>query len=49
MTISLGGVDNQTLAAAGIEGNLDVQFAFGISHPIPVRGFHSVDFSGASC
>ncbi|TFK43816.1 peptidase S8/S53 domain-containing protein [Crucibulum laeve] len=30
-----GGLNNQTLAEAGAEANLDVQFAFGISHPIP--------------
>lgn len=31
-----GGSNNQSLAAAGAEANLDVQFAFGISHPVPV-------------
>ncbi|KAL9713097.1 hypothetical protein Ac2012v2_004338 [Leucoagaricus gongylophorus] len=30
-----GGSNNQSLAAAGAEANLDVQFAFGISHPVP--------------
>ncbi|KAG6806792.1 hypothetical protein H0H93_002444, partial [Arthromyces matolae] len=30
-----GGLNNQTLSAAGDEANLDVQFAFGLSHPIP--------------
>ncbi|CAA7260134.1 unnamed protein product [Cyclocybe aegerita] len=30
-----GGLNNQTLSEAGIEANLDVQFAFGLSHPIP--------------
>ncbi|KAF9450673.1 subtilisin-like protein [Macrolepiota fuliginosa MF-IS2] len=30
-----GGINNQSLAAAGDEANLDVQFAFGISHPVP--------------
>jgi tripeptidyl-peptidase-1 len=29
-----GGLNNQTLDEAGDEANLDVQFAFGISHPI---------------
>ncbi|KAJ3572260.1 hypothetical protein NP233_g3200 [Leucocoprinus birnbaumii] len=32
-----GGINNQSLAAAGAEAGLDVQFAFGISHPVPVR------------
>jgi hypothetical protein len=32
-----GGANNQTPAAAGIEANLDTQFAFGLSHPITVR------------
>ncbi|KAG6841850.1 hypothetical protein C0991_006257 [Blastosporella zonata] len=31
-----GGLNNQTLSEAGAEANLDVQFAFGLSHPIPV-------------
>jgi hypothetical protein len=30
-----GGINNQSLAAAGEEANLDTQFAFGISHPTP--------------
>ncbi|KAF5388189.1 hypothetical protein D9615_000690 [Tricholomella constricta] len=30
-----GGLNNQTLSEAGAEANLDVQFAFGLSHPIP--------------
>jgi len=30
-----GGQNNQSLAAAGVEANLDVQYAFGLSHPIP--------------
>ncbi|KAF9498824.1 tripeptidyl peptidase A [Pleurotus eryngii] len=30
-----GGLNNQTLAEAGAEANLDVQFAFGVSFPIP--------------
>ncbi|KAF7332404.1 Peptidase S53 domain-containing protein [Mycena kentingensis (nom. inval.)] len=30
-----GGVNPQDGAQAGIEANLDVQFAFGLSHPIP--------------
>ncbi|KAF8969345.1 peptidase S8/S53 domain-containing protein [Flammula alnicola] len=29
-----GGLNNQSLAEAGDEANLDVQFAFGLSHPI---------------
>ncbi|GLB34136.1 putative tripeptidyl peptidase [Lyophyllum shimeji] len=29
-----GGLNNQTLSEAGAEANLDVQFAFGLSHPI---------------
>jgi hypothetical protein len=32
-----GGTNSQTPADAGDEANLDVQFAFGLSHPIPVR------------
>jgi tripeptidyl-peptidase I len=32
-----GGANNQTLAVAGGEANLDTQFGFGLSHPIPVR------------
>ncbi|KAF9534132.1 tripeptidyl peptidase A [Crepidotus variabilis] len=30
-----GGLNNQTLSEAGAEANLDVQFAFGISYPVP--------------
>ncbi|KAG6845432.1 hypothetical protein H0H87_009339 [Tephrocybe sp. NHM501043] len=30
-----GGLNNQTLSEAGVEAGLDVQFAFGLSHPIP--------------
>ncbi|KAF9006659.1 tripeptidyl peptidase A [Cyathus striatus] len=30
-----GGLNNQTLSQSGAEAGLDVQFAFGISHPIP--------------
>ncbi|KAF8655338.1 hypothetical protein AX16_003111 [Volvariella volvacea WC 439] len=30
-----GGLNNQTLEEAGAEADLDVQFAFGLSHPIP--------------
>ncbi|TFK25946.1 tripeptidyl peptidase A [Coprinopsis marcescibilis] len=30
-----GGLNNQTLSEAGAEANLDVQFAFGLSFPIP--------------
>jgi len=30
-----GGINNQTLEASGGEAALDVQFAFGISHPVP--------------
>ncbi|KAG6828489.1 hypothetical protein H0H92_007804 [Tricholoma furcatifolium] len=33
--LRLGGLNNQTLSEAGDEANLDVQFAFGLSHPIP--------------
>ncbi|KJA29731.1 hypothetical protein HYPSUDRAFT_152704 [Hypholoma sublateritium FD-334 SS-4] len=35
-----GGLNNQTRYEAGEEANLDVQFAFGLSHPIP-RTFFS--------
>ena len=31
-----GGTNNQTPADASTEANLDVQFGFGLSHPIPV-------------
>ncbi|KZV69210.1 tripeptidyl peptidase A [Peniophora sp. CONT] len=34
-----GGVNNQTLAEAGGEANLDTQFAFGISFPTPATFF----------
>ncbi|KAF8165634.1 peptidase S8/S53 domain-containing protein [Crassisporium funariophilum] len=34
-----GGENNQTAAEAGDEANLDVQFAFGISHPVPATFF----------
>lgn len=34
-----GGQNNQSLAAAGGEADLDVQFAFGLSHPIPATFF----------
>lgn len=30
-----GGLNNQTADSAGVEANLDVQFAFGISYPTP--------------
>ncbi|KAF8165633.1 tripeptidyl peptidase A [Crassisporium funariophilum] len=30
-----GGINSQNISEAGAEANLDVQFAFGISHPIP--------------
>ncbi|RDB19145.1 Tripeptidyl-peptidase sed3 [Hypsizygus marmoreus] len=30
-----GGLNNQTLEEAGLEANLDVQFAFGLSYPTP--------------
>jgi tripeptidyl-peptidase-1 len=33
---SKGGLNNQTLDEAGDEADLDVQFAFGLSHPIAV-------------
>jgi len=43
--IILGGINSQNLSEAGAEANLDVQFAFGVSHPIPVRSsFHSLPF-----
>ena len=32
-----GGLNDQTPADAGDEADLDVEFAFGLSHPIPVR------------
>jgi tripeptidyl-peptidase I len=32
-----GGTNPQTPADAGVEANLDTQFGFGLSHPIPVR------------
>ncbi|KAF9567381.1 tripeptidyl peptidase A [Agrocybe pediades] len=34
-----GGLNNQSAAAAGDEANLDVQFAFGLSFPIPSTFF----------
>ncbi|KAI0797009.1 tripeptidyl peptidase A [Abortiporus biennis] len=30
-----GGINNQSIAAAGAEANLDTQFAYGLTHPIP--------------
>ena len=36
-----GGRNDQNLSLAGGEANLDVQFAFGLSHPIPVASFYS--------
>ncbi|TCD70006.1 hypothetical protein EIP91_005256 [Steccherinum ochraceum] len=30
-----GGLNNQTQEAAGVEANLDVQYAFGLTHPTP--------------
>ncbi|KAF7432698.1 hypothetical protein PC9H_004640 [Pleurotus ostreatus] len=30
-----GGINNQSIEAAGTEANLDVQYAFGLAHPIP--------------
>lgn len=32
-----GGLNDQNLTNAGAEAGLDVQFAFGLSHPIPVN------------
>jgi tripeptidyl-peptidase I len=32
-----GGINSQTPADAGKEANLDVQFGFGLSYPVPVR------------
>ncbi|KAF8969346.1 peptidase S8/S53 domain-containing protein [Flammula alnicola] len=34
-----GGLNSQNLSQAGGEANLDVQFAFGLSHPIPATFF----------
>ncbi|PPQ63132.1 hypothetical protein CVT24_005772 [Panaeolus cyanescens] len=34
-----GGINDQNLSLAGGEANLDVQFAFGLSHPIPATFF----------
>ena len=31
----LGGLNNQTLAEAGAEANLDIQFGLGLSYPTP--------------
>jgi tripeptidyl-peptidase-1 len=36
---SLGGLNNQTLAEAGMEANLDAQFAFGLSFPTPATAY----------
>lgn len=33
----LGGKNTQTPSAAGAEADLDAQYAFGLTHPIPVR------------
>lgn len=34
--MTLGGLNSQNSSQAGSEANLDTQFAFGLSHPIPV-------------
>ncbi|KAI0090980.1 tripeptidyl peptidase A [Irpex rosettiformis] len=34
-----GGLNNQTVADAGAEADLDTQFAFGLTHPIPATFF----------
>ena len=39
-----GGTNSQTPADAGDEANLDTQYAFGLSHPIPVR-IYALDFN----
>ena len=39
---SLGGLNSQNLSEAGTEADLDVQFAFGLSFPIPVSPIHSL-------
>ena len=35
LSLSLGGLNNQSQAATGSEADLDVQFAFGITYPTP--------------
>ena len=35
LTMYSGGLNNQSLEAAGDEANLDTQFAFGLTHPTP--------------
>jgi tripeptidyl-peptidase-1 len=39
----LGGINDQNLTLAGGEAGLDVQFAFGLSHPIPVVSFSTLE------
>lgn len=34
-----GGLNNQTYAAAGVEANLDTQFAYGLTYPTPATFF----------
>lgn len=36
---SLDGLNNQTLDEAGMEANLDAQFAFGLSFPTPAIAY----------
>jgi tripeptidyl-peptidase-1 len=40
-----GGRNDQNLSLAGAEANLDVQFAFGLSYPIPVASSSNPKFS----
>ncbi|KAF9057841.1 tripeptidyl peptidase A [Panaeolus papilionaceus] len=39
ISVAVGGINSQNLSQAGSEANLDVQFAFGLSHPIPATFF----------
>jgi len=41
---SKGGLNNQTLDEAGDEADLDVQFAFGLSHPIAVSTHQFISY-----
>jgi tripeptidyl-peptidase-1 len=45
--ISSGGINDQNLSKAGAEAALDVQFAFGLSHPIPVASSACTNLNSA--
>lgn len=42
---SVGGLNNQSLAVAGDEADLDIEFGFGLSHPISVSPVFRIAYS----